>query len=82
VICHQPAITIPLDIWPSFENSFGDFLIECVINSRYNRFGEVHFRHNDNGDYIFAGDLEMFDRQFRIYERDQNDILGIDSRIE
>jgi hypothetical protein len=69
-------------IWPSFEGSFGDFLIEYVINSRYDRFGEAHFRHSDNRNYIFAGDLEAFDRQLRMYERDQNDILEIDSKIE
>jgi transposase len=49
-------------IWPFFENSFGDFLIECVINNRCNRFGEAHFRHNNNRNYIFNGDLETFDR--------------------
>jgi hypothetical protein len=48
-----------------------------MINSRYNRFKEAHFRYNNNGNYIFIGDFEAFNRQFRIYERIQNDILKI-----
>jgi transposase len=58
------------EIWPSFEDSFGDFLIKYVINSRYDRFEEAHFRYNNNEDYIFAGDFETFDRQFKMYEKD------------
>jgi hypothetical protein len=70
------------EIWPSFENSFGNFLIKYVINNRCNRFGEAYFRHSGNGDYIFDGDLEAFDRQLRMFERGQNDILEIDSKVE
>jgi hypothetical protein len=53
-----------------------------VINSRYNRFGEIHFRYNGNKNYIFDGDLETFGRQLKIFEKNQNDILEIDSKIE
>jgi transposase len=60
-------------ILPSFEGSFEDFLIKYVINNRYNRCGEAHFRYNNNRNYIFDGDLETFDRQFKIFERNQND---------
>jgi hypothetical protein len=70
------------EIWPFFEGLFEDFLIECVINNHYNRFGEIHFRHSNNGNYVFDGDLEAFNRQFKIFEKGQNDILEIDSKIE
>jgi transposase len=49
-------------IWPFFEGSFEDFFIEYVINSRCDRFEETHFRYNNNGNYIFDGDLEAFNR--------------------
>jgi transposase len=70
------------EIWLFFEGSFGDFLIKCVISSRCNRFGKAHFRHNNNKNYIFDGDLETFNRQFKIFERNQKDILKIDSKIK
>jgi transposase len=50
------------EIWLSFESSFENFLIEYVINSRCNRYGEAYFRYNDNGNYIFNGDLQIFNR--------------------
>jgi transposase len=58
------------EIWLFFEGSFGDFFIKYVINSRCDRFEKVHFHYSSNGGYIFDGDLEAFDRQLRIFERD------------
>jgi hypothetical protein len=43
-----------------------------VINNHYNRFGN----------YIFDDDFETFNRQFKIFEKNLNDILEIDFKIK
>jgi hypothetical protein len=48
------------------------------MNSRCDRFGEAHFRHSGNGDYVFEGDIEAFVRQLRGYEQGRNNVLEID----
>jgi transposase len=57
------------ELWPTFEGSFGDFLLMCVARSRCDRFAEAHFRHSGNRGYIFVGDIEKFERRLRVFER-------------
>jgi hypothetical protein len=32
------------ELWPSFQGSFGDFLLICMVKSRCDRFAETHYR--------------------------------------
>jgi transposase len=50
------------EIWLIYEGSFGDFLLIAIMNSHCDRFNEAHFRHNNNGNYVFEGDIEAFVR--------------------
>jgi transposase len=61
------------DLWPSFEGSFGDFLLMCVRRSRCDRFAEAHFRHSGAGGYIFNGDMEKFERELRAFGHESSE---------
>jgi transposase len=65
------------DIWPTFEGTFGYFLAFCVIQSRCDRFAEAHFKHSDNGGYVFDKDMDILDERLRAYENERRDDFDI-----
>ena len=55
-------------LWPSFEGSFGEFILMAVRRSQCDRFAMKHFKHSSEGGYVFEGEVEEFMQCMRQYE--------------